>query len=94
MNKKVRPRRIRLGRKISTAGVAHKMPVDLRKALASDPKALSLWEDITPLARNEWICWITSAKQDETRARRITVGLDKMRKDMRRPCCWAGCKHR
>ncbi|MBI3297009.1 MAG: YdeI/OmpD-associated family protein [Elusimicrobia bacterium] len=43
---------------------------------------------------NEWICWGTSAKKDETRKRRIAVGLDKMRKGMRRPCCWPGCPHR
>ena len=80
-------------KEIST-GVVHKVPADLRNALAFDQKALSVWEDITPLARNEWICWITSAKQDVTRDRRITVGLDKMHKGMRRPCCWAGCNHR
>ncbi|MCC6934476.1 MAG: YdeI/OmpD-associated family protein [Candidatus Yanofskybacteria bacterium] len=72
----------------------HKAPADLRAAIESDPKARSVWADITPLARNEWICWVTSAKQSETRERRIAVGLDKMRKGMRRPCCWAGCPHR
>lgn len=70
------------------------MPADLRKALAADPRAGAVWEDITPLARNEWICWITSAKKAETREHRILVGLDKMHKGMRRPCCWAGCPHR
>ena len=75
-------------------GVAHTLPVDLRKALAGDPKALTVWEDITPLARNEWICWITSAKKPETRAHRIAVGRDKLKSGMRRPCCWSGCPHR
>ena len=75
-------------------GPVHEIPADLRKALASDKAARAVWTDITPLARNEWICWVTSAKKDETRNRRITVGLDKMRKGMRRPCCWAGCPHR
>ncbi len=75
-------------------GVVHAMPADVRKALISDTKALSLWADITPLARNEWICWVTSATKEETRERRIRVGLDKMHKGMRRPCCWAGCPHR
>lgn len=75
-------------------GAVHKLPADLRKALASEPNILALWEDITPLARNEWICWVTSAKLNDTRKRRIAVGLDKMRKGMRRPCCWAGCIHR
>ncbi len=75
-------------------GVVHALPADFRKALAADPKAAAVWNDITPLARNEWICWVTSAKKDETRKHRIVVGLDKMHKGMRRPCCWAGCPHR
>lgn len=75
-------------------GPTHKLPPDFKKAITSDPKVLAVWEDITPLARNEWICWVTSAKQTETRDRRIAVGLGKMRKGMRRPCCWAGCPHR
>jgi uncharacterized protein YdeI (YjbR/CyaY-like superfamily) len=75
-------------------GVVHEMPADFQKAIASDSKVLSLWQDITPLARNEWICWVISAKQSATRERRVAVGLDKMRKGMRRPCCWAGCPHR
>ncbi|MFA6076823.1 MAG: YdeI/OmpD-associated family protein [Candidatus Paceibacterota bacterium] len=77
-----------------TTGVVHKMPVDLQKALVANPKARATWKDITPLARNEWICWVTSAKQLETRSRRINVGLSKLRGGMRRPCCWAGCPHR
>jgi uncharacterized protein YdeI (YjbR/CyaY-like superfamily) len=75
-------------------GVVHTMPADLRKALSADPKALAVWEDITPLARNEWICWVISAKQSETRSRRIRVGRSKLKSGMRRPCCWAGCPHR
>ena len=82
-----------MGKKLA-GGVAHKMPEDLRKAIQSDPAANDLWADITPLARNEWICWVTSAKKDETRKHRIIVGLDKMRQGMRRPCCWPGCPHR
>lgn len=72
----------------------HAIPGDLQQALAADIRAFTLWQEITPLARNEWICWVTSAKKEETRERRITVGLDKMRKGMRRPCCWPGCPHR
>lgn len=75
-------------------GTVHTLPADLRRVLQANPKALSLWQDITPLARNEWICWVTSAKQADTRKRRLSVGLDKMHKGMRRPCCWAGCPHR
>ncbi len=75
-------------------GAVHKTPADLRNALTNNPKALALWQEITPLARNEWICWITSAKQPETRIRRINVSQSKLENGMRRPCCWAGCPHR
>ena len=75
-------------------GVVHAVPGDLRKVLSSDPKMLSAWQDITPLARNEWICWIESAKKQETRERRINVGRSKLLSGMRRPCCWVGCTHR
>ncbi|MCA9327513.1 YdeI/OmpD-associated family protein [Candidatus Saccharibacteria bacterium] len=70
------------------------MPANLKKALIANSGALETWGDITPLARNEWICWVEEAKKDETRKRRIVVGLDKMNKGMRRPCCWVGCLHR
>lgn len=75
-------------------GTIHELPADFRKAIESSAAVKDLWADITPLARNEWICWVTSAKKEETRKRRIDVGLDKMRKGMRRPCCWPGCPHR
>lgn len=77
-----------------SAGVVHGMPVDLRKALMSDETALEAWEDITPLARNEWICWVESAKKQATRAHRIETALSKLNDGMRRPCCWPGCPHR
>ncbi len=72
----------------------HKMPTDLKKAVASIPKVQALWDDITPLARNEWICWVTSGKLAETRNIRIEKALSKMKGGMRRPCCWSGCPHR
>ncbi len=74
--------------------MVHTLPTDLRRALVSVPAAKATWEDITPLAKNEWICWVISVKRADTRARRIAVGIDKLRKGMRRPCCWAGCPHR
>ncbi|HQM52573.1 MAG: YdeI/OmpD-associated family protein [Candidatus Aureabacteria bacterium] len=75
-------------------GTVHTLPADFRKAIERDGAAKSLWAGITPLARNEWICWVASAKQEATRKRRIEVGIDKMRKGIRRPCCWPGCPHR
>jgi uncharacterized protein YdeI (YjbR/CyaY-like superfamily) len=75
-------------------GVVHKLPGDLRLALTSSKVAESAWQDITPLARNEWICWVEDAKKLETRKRRIEVGISKLNSGMRRPCCWVGCMHR
>jgi uncharacterized protein YdeI (YjbR/CyaY-like superfamily) len=75
-------------------GVAHEMPADLRKALTSAPKALKAWEDITTLARNEWICWTITTKKPETRKNHIERTRDELIAGKRRPCCWAGCMHR
>lgn len=69
-------------------------PADLRAALALMPKALATWNAITPLARNEWICLVTSAKKEETRKTRIVRACDQLARGQRRPCCWAGCPHR
>jgi len=80
-------------RKIA-GGTVHGLPADFRKAIESNAAAKRIWIDITPLARNEWICWVTSPRKEETRKRRIEVGIDKLRGGMRRPCCWAGCPHR
>lgn len=75
-------------------GTVHKLPQDFKKALASAPSSLVTWNDTTPLARNEWICWVTSGKKTETRNIRIEKALSKLKSGMRRPCCWAGCVHR
>ena len=83
-----------LSAKDISGGVVHDLPADLKKALTSDAKALETWEDITPLARNEWICWIESAKKTQTRTHRIEWGCSSLRDGKRRPCCWPGCPHR
>jgi hypothetical protein len=80
--------------KTISGGVAHSLPADLRRALLADPKALSKWEDITPLARNEWICWTISVKTPETRKEHVKRVVSELKEGMRRPCCWAGCTHR
>ena len=65
------------------------LPADLRKAVAAaDPKARALWSDITPNARRDWIHWMTSAKQPETRARRIKNACSMLAAGKRRPCCF------
>ena len=75
-------------------GVVHDLPADLRAAIAAEPQARATWQDITPLARNEFICWIESAKAQATREPRIAIGIDKLAGGQRRPCCWPGCTHR
>ena len=76
------------------AGTVHALPDDLRKALRADKKALAAWNDITPLARNEWICWVVTAKLYDTRKRRVERVHTELAEGMRRPCCWPGCMHR
>jgi hypothetical protein len=75
-------------------GTVHKLPDDMRKAILADKKMLAMWQDVTPLARNEWICWTITCAKPETRLKHIVVMRDKMRKGERRPCCWLGCIHR
>ncbi|MEZ4210273.1 MAG: YdeI/OmpD-associated family protein [Patescibacteria group bacterium] len=75
-------------------GVVHGLPEDLMSVILSNKRMYEIWEDITPLARNEWICWIEDAKKLETRKGRIEKAKSKMLSGMRRPCCWAGCPHR
>jgi uncharacterized protein YdeI (YjbR/CyaY-like superfamily) len=75
-------------------GTVHKLPADVKDMLTTTPKILALWHDITPLARNEWICWIESGKKAETRVIRLQKARSKLMSGMRRPCCWVGCMHR
>jgi len=75
-------------------GVVHDLPPDLRSALIEVDGALDSWNNITPLARNEFICWVEDAKQAATRERRIRRTYEELAEGKRRPCCWPGCKHR
>lgn len=79
--------------KIAT-GVVHQVPKDFRTVLLSSPTVRDAWNDLTPLARNEWICWITSVKKLETRKHHIERARNELVKGKRRPCCWPGCPHR
>lgn len=72
----------------------HQIPIDLQKAIKASPKVKSLWDDITPLAKNEFVCWVISAKKPETRTRRVRRTCEELLEGKRRPCCWAGCIHR
>jgi len=77
-----------------SSGVVHKLPEDLRKALLAAPAAVAAWEDISPLARNEWICWVEDVKKEETRKDHVKRTVSELKEGKRRPCCWVGCVHR
>jgi len=79
---------------VISSGVVHQVPEDVREALSPDAKAVVAWENLTPLARNEWICWVTFVKKDETRKLHITRLVSELKEGKRRPCCWIGCIHR
>ncbi|MBP6942678.1 MAG: YdeI/OmpD-associated family protein [Candidatus Buchananbacteria bacterium] len=75
-------------------GVVHSVPADLRLALQSSSATLEKWNNLTSLARNEWICWVTFVKQVKTRQEHIERLIKEVKAGKRRPCCWIGCIHR
>jgi len=77
-----------------SGGLVHKLPADLIKALTQTRETASLWESLTPIARNEFICWVEDARQEKTRARRIGRAVEELLEGQKRPCCWVGCIHR
>lgn len=77
-----------------SSGTAHTVPPDLRHVLTSNAAVRAAWENLTPLARNEWICWVTSVKKSETRKEHVDRLVEDLKKGKRRPCCWIGCIHR
>ncbi len=76
------------------SGAVHVLPKDMKKALDTKRKALEAWGSLTPLARNEWICWVISVKKTETRVEHVKRLIEDLLKGKRRPCCWPGCPHR
>lgn len=75
-------------------GTAHETPEDLIEALIQNTATFKIWESLTPLARNEWICWVISVKSDNTRKEHIKRVAKELSEGKRRPCCWLGCIHR
>ena len=75
-------------------GVVYVAAADLQSAIQADADVLALWQGLTPLGRNEFICWVEDAKQPATRARRVQRTIEEMQEGKKRPCCWAGCIHR
>lgn len=77
-----------------SGGLVHKIPADLLEALTATKEITELWESLTPIGRNEFICWVEDAKQEKTRIRRIKRAVEELLEGQKRPCCWAGCIHR
>lgn len=77
-----------------SGGLVHELPADLVAALTKTKKVTALWESLTPIARNEFICWVEDAKREQTRDRRIVRTVEELLEGQRRPCCWPGCIHR
>jgi hypothetical protein len=75
-------------------GTVHQAGADLEAAVRADPQLFALWESLTPLGRNEFICWVEDAKQPATRQRRVARTCEELLEGKKRPCCWAGCIHR
>lgn len=79
---------------IILSGVVHEVPEDLKETFLVDRELLEKWNKLTPLARNEWICWVTIVKKSETRKEHIIRLSEDLLKGKKRPCCWPGCPHR
>lgn len=75
-------------------GLVHNLPIDLADAISQNTEVIALWEGLTPISRNEFICWIEEAKQEKTRKKRIDRTVEELLNGKKRPCCWAGCIHR
>lgn len=77
-----------------TGGLVHELPSDLAAALTEADEVAGLWENLTPIGRNEFICWVEDAKREATREKRIRRAVEELLEGQKRPCCWAGCIHR
>lgn len=77
-----------------SGGLAHEPSADMSEALTGSAEVAGLWESLTPIGRNEFICWVEDAKREQTRARRIRRTVEELLEGRKRPCCWAGCIHR
>ncbi|HCZ35646.1 MAG TPA: hypothetical protein DHV26_06920 [Cytophagales bacterium] len=76
------------------SGIAHDIPDDMQAALTRNAVVLELWNNLTAIQRNEWICWVTIVKKEETRNEHIRRMLEDLKDGKKKPCCWPGCPHR
>lgn len=79
--------------KIATSAY-HRVPKDIRDVLESKKELVENWNSLTPVARNEWICWVTIVKQEKTRKEHLKRLKGELLQGKKRPCCWPGCPHR
>lgn len=75
-------------------GILHEVPSDMQEKLKKDAMILEKWNKLTPIQRNEWICWVTIVKKSETRIEHINRMAEELKEGKRQPCCWPGCPHR
>ena len=75
-------------------GSVHQIPKDMKEVFVASKKLYEIWNNLTPLARNEWICWVITNKLPATRANHIVRCVTELQAGKRRPCCWMGCNHR
>lgn len=75
-------------------GVVHEIPEDLKSVLIKNLDLLDKWNNLSALSRNEWICWVTIVKKQETRESHIERLVNEILEGKKRPCCWPGCPHR
>lgn len=75
-------------------GTVHEAKADMESAIRSNDVVLALWQSLSQLGRNEFICWVEDAKQAKTRQRRIERTVEELCEGRKRPCCWVGCVHR
>lgn len=83
-----------MSEKIINSWIVHKVPDDLKEILFSNQDLLDIWNNLTPIARNEWICWVTIVKKEETRQEHLKRLSEDILKGKKRPCCWPWCPHR
>lgn len=79
---------------IISDGILHEVPDDMKSALKANFEILERWNKLTPIQRNEWICWVTIVKRAETRTEHILRMTQELSEGKRQPCCWPGCPHR
>lgn len=75
-------------------GILHEIADDIKAALVADDSLSQIWNKLTPIQRNEWICWVTIVKKPETRVEHIQRMTEDLKSGKRSPCCWPGCPHR